>query len=403
MKRLLKISLDLALLSFIPIISWFLLSIIIDKNLINIFTLTYPVQFISYILRSIFSTGANISKEKDKNENAVMSGIFLGVIVSIFIFCFILFNIDSYINFMSMDIKIYKIFTIYSVIEIFLQTILMFILDKLYYEEENVLANKYSFIFNCISLFVLVFISLITKNQVLIITVTLFFLSVFVGIIFFKAFKNHKFKFSLNLLNCIKYNSVELSSDIFLLLVYLFGFSNTFEFGEKYVAALTFATLITDTQWDTFNAITTVAQIDISKGNFNYKEHRKNAYKLVAILLGSVFLLFITLCWFYKINYFLTILYLLFDVIVFLISPLYDLKISYLQIEWSAVKTTINELISSIVRSAFSFVKSPFCTSIGMLLSSAYSFITINGLFYKYYKINNDGFIEKRPSQGTNI
>ena len=221
MKRLLKISLDLALLSFIPIISWFLLSIIIDKNLINIFTLTYPVQFISYILRSIFSTGANISKEKDKNENAVMSGIFLGVIVSIFIFCFILFNIDSYINFMSMDIKIYKIFTIYSVIEIFLQTILMFILDKLYYEEENVLANKYSFIFNCISLFVLVFISLITKNQVLIITVTLFFLSVFVGIIFFKAFKNHKFKFSLNLLNCIKYNSVELSSDIFLLLVYL--------------------------------------------------------------------------------------------------------------------------------------------------------------------------------------
>ena len=128
-----------------------------------------------------------------------------------------------------------------------------------------------------------------------------------------------KFKFSLNLLNCIKYNSVELSSDIFLLLVYLFGFSNTFEFGEKYVAALTFATLITDTQWDTFNAITTVAQIDISKGNFNYKEHRKNAYKLVAILLGSIFLLFITLCWFYKINYFLTILYLLFDVIVFFI------------------------------------------------------------------------------------
>ena len=137
MKRLLKISLDLALLSLIPIISWFLLSIIIDKNLINIFTLTYPVQFISYILRSIFSTGANISKEKDKNENAVMSGIFLGVIVSIFIFCFILFNIDSYINFMSMDIKIYKIFTIYSVIEIFLQTILMFILDKLYYEKQS--------------------------------------------------------------------------------------------------------------------------------------------------------------------------------------------------------------------------------------------------------------------------
>ena len=67
MKRLLRISFDLSLLSFIPIISWFLLGIIVDKNLINIFTLTYPLQFIYYIIKSIFSTGANISKEKDKN------------------------------------------------------------------------------------------------------------------------------------------------------------------------------------------------------------------------------------------------------------------------------------------------------------------------------------------------
>ena len=69
MKRLLKIGFDLSLLSFIPIISWFLLGIIVDKNLINIFTLTYPLQFIYYILKSIFSTGANINKEKDNNQN----------------------------------------------------------------------------------------------------------------------------------------------------------------------------------------------------------------------------------------------------------------------------------------------------------------------------------------------
>ena len=49
MKRLLRISFDLSLLSFIPIILWFLLGIIVDKNLINIFTLTYPLQFI-YLL-----------------------------------------------------------------------------------------------------------------------------------------------------------------------------------------------------------------------------------------------------------------------------------------------------------------------------------------------------------------
>ena len=133
MKRLLKISFDLSLLSFIPILSWFLLGIIVDKNLINIFTLTYPLQFIYYILKSIFSTGANINKEKDNNKNAVMSGMIIGSIFSIIIFSIILINIDKYINFMNMDIKTYKIFAIYSVLELFISLEFAMILNKLYY------------------------------------------------------------------------------------------------------------------------------------------------------------------------------------------------------------------------------------------------------------------------------
>ena len=77
MKRLLKISLDNLLLSFTPILSWLLMGIIRDKSLINIFTLMYPIQFIWAILKNIFSNGANISKQKDKNPNAVMSGLLL--------------------------------------------------------------------------------------------------------------------------------------------------------------------------------------------------------------------------------------------------------------------------------------------------------------------------------------
>ena len=86
MKRLLRISFDLSLLSFIPILSWFCLSLIVDKNLINIFTLTYPIQFVWYILKSIFSTGANINKEKDNNKDAVMSGIVVGTIIAFIFF-----------------------------------------------------------------------------------------------------------------------------------------------------------------------------------------------------------------------------------------------------------------------------------------------------------------------------
>ena len=64
---------------------------------------------------------------------------------------------------------------------------------------------------------------------------------------------------------------------------------------QKYALALTFVALITDTQWDVYDAISVSAKIDISKNKFNYKQHRNNAYKLFSILLFSVFVMFIIL------------------------------------------------------------------------------------------------------------
>ena len=72
MKRLLRISFNSAIFSLIPILSWFMLGLLVDKNLVNVFTLTYPLQFIYALMKSIFATGSNISKEKDKNENIKM-------------------------------------------------------------------------------------------------------------------------------------------------------------------------------------------------------------------------------------------------------------------------------------------------------------------------------------------
>ena len=60
MKRLLRIAVNSAVFSFIPILSWFCLGLLVDKNLANVFTLTYPLQFIWALLKSIFGTGANI-------------------------------------------------------------------------------------------------------------------------------------------------------------------------------------------------------------------------------------------------------------------------------------------------------------------------------------------------------
>lgn len=394
MKRLLKISFDLALLSFIPILSWFCLSLIIDKNLINIFTLTYPIQFIWYILKSIFSTGANISKEKDKNNNAVMSGIILGSIIAFLIFGFIVINIEQYISFMNMDITIYKTFAIYSVIQLFIQLVFAFVLEKLYYEEKNDIANRYSLGFNLLNFIVLIGSSLLCKNQTIIITITLLSILIYTIYVAIKSFDKFKFKF--DILKCIKYDSVELFNNIAFFFIFLFGLSNAMEFGEQYTLALTFVALITDTQWDVYDAISIAAKIDISKEKFNYKEHRNNAYKLLLILLGTVFLMFIVLYRFYELDMLLVAIYFSFELINFSIYPIYKLKTCYLQLEYSAIKTTVNKMVSSGLRMVISLLKTPFCTGLGQVSSSIYQFISLNIIFNNNYKIEKNGFIKRK-------
>ena len=394
MKRLLRISFDLSLLSFIPIILWFLIGIIVDKNLINIFTLTYPLQFIYYIFRSVFSTGANISKEKDKNEYAVMSGLIIGSIVSLITFLLILLNIDGYINFMNMDVNIYKTFAIYSVIEIFVSLEFSFILNKLYYENENKIANKYSIIFNLLNFVLLIGTSLITKNQSIIVTTTLIPLSLFTLYIIIK--NSDKFKLKLNIPKCIKYDSVELFNNIGFLLIFLFGLSNAINFGEKYTLALTFVALITDTQWDTADAIVTAATIDISRNNFNYKEHRRNAYKLLSILFLTSLIMFSLLYRFYDLDFKITMIYFAFEIVNFLTYPIYRIKTCYLQLEWSSFKTTGNKIFSLFLRMLLSLTKTPFCTGIGQVCSSVYQFITVSIFFKLNFKVDKKGNVIRK-------
>lgn len=394
MKRLLRISFDLSLLSFIPIISWFLLGIIVDKNLINIFTLTYPLQFIYYIIKSIFSTGANISKEKDKNKDAVMSGLMLGTIVSIIIFTIILLNVDNYISFMNMDISTYKNFTIYSILQLFICLEFAMMQDKLYYEEKNKLANKHSLVFNLLNFILLIGTSLITKNQIIIIATTLIPLAIYTLYIYIK--NSNKFKFNINVLKCIKYDSVELFNNIAFFLIFLFGLSNALEYGEMYATALTFIALITDTQWDTFDAIKEAATIDISKRKFNYIEHRNNAYKLLGILFGTSLIMFALLYGFYDLDFKITMIYFSFEIVNFLIYPIYRIKTCYLQLEYSAFKITSNKIIASILRMFMSLLKTPFCTGIGQVCSSIYQFITVSIMFGHNFKIDKTGCVIKK-------
>lgn len=394
MKRLLRISVNSAIFSFIPILSWFCLGLLIDKNLVNVFTLTYPLQFIWALLRSIFGTGANISKEKDKDESAVLSGMIFGIIIGFIVFGLFAIFVRNYIEFMNMDYEIYKEFTLYSIIQLYIQLIFSFVLEKLYFEGKEKIANKYCIQLNILNFIILILSSLLTKNKVIIIITTLISILFYVLFVTIKQFK--KFKFKIHLIRYIKYESVEIANSILFFLIFLFGLSNALEFGEKYIIALNFVALITDTQWDSFEAISTVAKIDISKDKFNYIEHRNNAYKLLLFLMVTVFIMLLISFKFYELDFKITLIYLSLELINFIVYPIYRIKTCYLQLEYSAIKTTSNKIVASVSRFFISLLKTPFCTGIGQVCSSIYQFTTINLIFNHNYKINKTGIIIKK-------
>lgn len=389
MKRLLRIASNFAIFSFIPILSWFCLGLLVDKNLVNVFTLTYPLQFIFALLKSIFATGANISKEKDKDENAVLSGMTAGTVVGLIVFGLFAINAKKYVEFMNMDFEIYKEFTVYSILQLYIQLVFSFVLEKLYFDGEEKKANKYCIQLNLLNFIVLIITAIFTKNKMIISGITLMAIFVYVLVVAIKQYK--KFKFELHIIKYIKYESVEIANNILFFLIFLFSLSNAMEFGEKYTVALNFVALITDTQWDSFEAISTVAKIDISKNEFNYKEHRNNAYKLDGILIVTTIIMLLISYGFYKLDLGITLIYLSFELINFIIYPVYKIKTCYLQLTKFVKEITTNEITAGILRFFISLLKTPYCTGIGQVTSSLYQFLTVNIMFNKNFKIDKEG------------
>jgi CDP-diglyceride synthetase len=166
MKRLLRMSLDTLLMSTLPIVMWILLGVFLDKNISNVFTLTYPIQFVMGLLLAIFGIGANINATKNNKKYLVDSNIILGTIIGLVVTCLLISNVDKYIQFMSMDIEIYKSFCIYSFTLMYLQLVLQLICQKLYYLEKNKEANKLTILFNLINFFIIIILSYITNASI---------------------------------------------------------------------------------------------------------------------------------------------------------------------------------------------------------------------------------------------
>lgn len=387
MKRLLKISINIAIGSIVPIAIWFCLGLIINPKLINIFTITYPIQFLYLLIISIFGTGANIVKEKEERNNIVNSSFKLGAIVSIIIFCTLAINVNTYLKFIGIKNDIYKIFTAYSILAFGLGSVFCIIIEKLYFEEREALAFRYMLIYNSLHFGGIVGCLLITKNQIISIIFTFLLLIIYTIIVAVKEQMLSCDKFDYRILNNIKYESSTIINNLMFLGIFLLGLKNANSFGMQYTSAINFVALITDTQWDSLGAITTVAKVDISKDTFQYKRHLKNAYKLTAICVCTTFLMLISLYKFYKLNLVLVIKYLCFELINFAIWAKYATECVMMQINVSALKSTVVKIFSNITRFLLSiFLFTPFCTAIGQAAGSIIQFIGYDFLNKKYNK-----------------
>ena len=111
--------------------------------------------------------------------------------------------------------------------------------------------------------------------------------------------------------------------------------------------------------------------------------------------------MFICLFRFYELDLKIAMIYLMIEVINFIVYPVYRIKTCYLQLEWSALKTTSHKITASILRMFMSFLKTPFCTGIGQIVALTYQFFTMNLIFKKYYKIDIDGKVIRRSANNT--
>ena len=206
MKRLLRISLDTLLMSTLPIVMWVLLGIVVNKDITNVFTLTYPIQFITTLLVSIFGSGANINATKSDRNSLVNSNIILGSLIGFIITLLLSLNVNKYIEFMSMDINTYKTFCIYSFILMYLQLILQLICQKLYYLDETKKSNRLTIFFNIVNIVLIIFLSAIIKNQELSVTITILIDSIIILFILVNNVKTFKFEFDIiNMLGAINW------------------------------------------------------------------------------------------------------------------------------------------------------------------------------------------------------
>ncbi len=401
MKRYISISLSLLVVSLVNMLTWLCLGFTMgNPNLSSVFSLTYPVQFIVFILLSLFGTGANVRKNKknDKTDNSVFSGMIYGVFFGFLIFGLLAVFSDNYIRFMNMDVAIFGKFTRFYMLQSLAWLIFQLVLEKLYFEDKDTEANFHSVLFYVLSFVSLVVSSLITKNETIIIAVSLSLLFAYTIILFF--LKLRKFKFEWNFFPNIKYDSVTLFTSLLFFITYFVGYSNAFEAGEKYIVAINLANLVTDPQWDSLGAIGKIAKIDLSRDDYNYKSAIKKSLILTLLYVASSVILFFGLFKVCGATLWIGLVCLSMQLLDMLTDAFSQNLRCFLQLDFSAtVATVLNMSIMGLRMILSVALLTPFNTNLAQGTTGVMECIMYIVITSRFYKLNKLGFFIPRKKK----
>lgn len=393
MKRLFKIGSGIFIHSVIPILSWIILSYVLnDERISNVFSIIYAIQFIQLIIKNLFGSGANIRKERENNTNAIYNGIFWGTIFSSMIFAILLIFVDEYITFFGLEVQFYRIYVIYGISLMYLQVLLSLIIEKMYFEYKEKKANILLFTFNLTAFLLLIFLNLIIPNTLIALLLTLGVLLVYVACLYIWQFE--KFKIDFSFFKNFKYESANIVQSMFMLFIYLFGYKNVFFLGEKYLIALNIVTLCTDTQWDMLDAITTVTKVDVSKKKFEYKKILSDSYIYTSILVISSIVMTFILVLTREVVIIPCLIYLIIQMIDMFLYAYQIIMSNFIQLEYSPKVNTFIQLTLLGIRTIIAtLLISPYCTELAQLINCVLGFVIYLIIRFNKCKISDNKLI----------
>lgn len=393
MKRYFSISITLFAFSALNALTYLLLGIIYgDTAFAEIFSITYPLQYVASILLYFFVSASNIRANKEGNKNCVQTGLFLGLVSATIIFVIVAVFVDKYILFMNMEPDIYRNFTLMAIGQLFFTFVINVIAEKLYFENKDRKANLCNLGFVLLNLITVVITVLITKNQLIILLVNLSSLCLYCAILLGFTFK--KFKFTFNLKKNFKFASLDVINSLIMFMIYLIGYRRAFAFGAEFIAALNLVNLITDPLWDALVAINKIAKIDISQANYNYRRALRNSGIITACYGGFGIILFFSLFQVYHVVLAIGLIRLGFQIADMILEVFLSNLREYLQLEFSAKITTGLHFFVMTLRAVLTiFVISPYNTNIGQIVGDTVALGLLLIYRFKFYKVNKMGML----------